>query len=116
MQLNFLWTLLISLGLTEALELCFAYIFKIRNKSDLLLVITVNIITNPPVVLLSYLLNSRTEVPQLLTVSVLEAAAILTEGLYYRHYAQAIRRPFLFSLGANAFSYLTGLIINLILL
>jgi len=116
MQLKYFETLLISLLLTEVLELCFAYILKIRNKSDLLLVLVVNVITNPPVVLLSYLFNTRTGVPQFLTVSVLETAAILTEGLYYRRYAEAIKRPFLFSLGVNAFSYLTGLLINYIVL
>jgi len=114
MQLQFIETLVVSLVLTEALELCFAFIFKIWNKRDILLVLVVNVITNPPVVILSYLFNTRTDVPQLLTVSVLEAAAVLTEGLYYRRYAEAIKHPFIFSLGANAFSYLTGLLINYI--
>ena len=45
----------------------------------------------------------------------MELAAVLTEGLIYRARADWLRRPFLFSLAINAFSYLTGLLINRIL-
>ena len=38
----------------------------------------------------------------------LEAAAVLVEGAIYARLAEGLRRPLLFSLGANAFSYLTG--------
>ena len=40
---------------------------------------------------------------------------MLTEGLIYRSRADWLRRPFLFSLAVNAFSYLTGLLLNLLL-
>ena len=40
---------------------------------------------------------------------------MLTEGAIYRARADWLRRPFLFSLAINAFSYLTGLLINRIL-
>lgn len=112
MQLDFVWTLLISLGLTVLLELAFAVLFKIRGLNDLILVVVVNIITNPAVVLLNYLLLNRTNIPQAGVVLVLEAAAVLVEALYYRRYAQKIGRPFLFSLGANAFSYFIGLLLS----
>lgn len=114
MHFDFVWTLLISLGLTIILELVFALILKIREANDLILVIVVNVITNPAVVLLSYLLLKRTNFPQILVVLVLEAAAVLVEAIYYRRYAEKIKRPFLFSLGANAFSYFIGLFLNII--
>lgn len=112
MQLDFIWTLLISLGLTLFFEIFFCLFFKIRNVHDLALVVLVNIITNPPVVLLHYLLSQKTQLPQVLIVLVLEIAAVMVEGLYYKRYAKKINRPFLFSVGANAFSFLTGLIIQ----
>jgi len=112
MQFDFVWTLLISLGLTLVLELAFALIFKVHRAYDLILVIVVNVITNPAVVLMNYLLLRHTVIPQLLIVLVLETAAVLIEGFYYKRYAEKISRPFLFSLGANAFSYIIGFILS----
>ncbi|MFB0921651.1 MAG: hypothetical protein QMB62_12365, partial [Oscillospiraceae bacterium] len=99
MGLDFVRTLLISLGLTIVLELIFAYSFKIRGKSELILVVVVNVITNPAVVLLNNLLQRRTELPRVTVVLILEAAAVLVEGLYYKRYAKTIKKPLLFSLG-----------------
>ena len=112
MQIEFVWTLLISLGITIILELAFALIFKVRRVHDLLLIVVVNIITNPAVVLLHYLLVQRAGLPQILVVILLETTAILVEGFYYKRYAENVNKPFVFSLGANAFSYFTGLLIN----
>ena len=112
MQLDFIWTLLISLGLTLILELAFSLAFRIRSSHDLGLVVLVNILTNPPVVLLNDMLSRKTELPHVLIVLILELMAILIEGLYYKRYADEIKSPFLFSLGANAFSFLTGLILQ----
>lgn len=112
MQLDFIWTLLISLGMTLILELAFCLAFRIRSTHDLGLVVLVNILTNPPVVLLNYILSRKTELPQVLIVAILELAAVLIEGLYYKRYAKEVKRPFLFSLGANAFSFFAGMIIQ----
>ena len=65
--------------------------------------------TNPPVVLLCTLF------PSPWVTAAMELAAVLTEGAIYRARADWLRRPFLFSLAINAFSYLTGLLINRIL-
>lgn len=111
MQLDFLGTLLISLGLTLVLELAFCLIFKIRGVHNLILVVLVNILTNPPVVLINYLLIQNTPVSPIITVLILEAAAFLTEGFCYKHYAENIKRPYLLSFGANTFSYFSGLLI-----
>ena len=112
MQLDFMWTLLISLTLTLILELAFCLVLRVRGKHALTMVVLVNVLTNPPVVLLNTILSRKTELPHVLIVFILELAAILIEGIYYKHYADEIKRPFLFSLGANAFSFLTGLILQ----
>lgn len=100
----------ISLGLTLVLELIFALIFMIRNKKDLLLVCLVNVITNPVVVFLYYLAGGKRG-PLLLLV-LLEAGAVTVEALYYKAYGGKIRHPVLFAAGTNAFSFLTGKVIN----
>lgn len=112
MPTDFVRTLLISLGLTELIEFAFAYTIGLRGSKDLILIALVNVMTNPAVVLLNAILTRKTELPHLLILVALEAAAILTEGAYYRRYADNIRRPFLFSFGANAFSYFMGLLIS----
>jgi len=112
MQIDFVWTLLISLGLTELMELGLAYILGLRNKKDFVLMAMVNVMTNPAVVLLNALLTRKTGLNHFLIVAFLETAAIVIEGAYYKNYAEKISRPFLFSLETNAFSYTVGLVIS----
>lgn len=112
MQIDFIWTLLISLGLTIVLEVIFGLVFKLRGTYNFSLVVLINVITNPPVVLLNHLLRQNTDLPWALIVLVLEITAVMVEGLYYRRYAEDVKQPFLFSLGANAFSYFSGLLIT----
>ncbi|MBP8641018.1 MAG: hypothetical protein KBI01_09015 [Oscillospiraceae bacterium] len=112
MQMDFLWTLLISLALTLVLELVFSLAFKVRSTHSLTMVLLANVLTNPPVVLLNNILSRKTELTSVIIILILEIAAVLIEGIYYNRFANEIKRPFMFSLGANAFSYLTGLILQ----
>ena len=100
-------SLVTSLALTLVLELLFALICGIRRLRDILLVILVNVMTNPPVVLTHNLM--RLNSPVFITIA-LEAAVVAIEGFAYKYSASSIKRPFLFSFGANVFSYLLGLL------
>lgn len=102
--------LAISLGLTLALELIFALVFKVRGR-DLILIVLVNFLTNPAVVLSHALLSGYTSIAEVYIILALEVTAISIEWLCYKYRAENIRRPLLFSIGANSFSYLSGLII-----
>ena len=97
--------LLLSLALTEAVECAFALSLGKRDKA-LLLCALVNVITNPPVVLLSRLLGGGW-----LLVAGLELFTVAVEGLLYR-YSGLFKRSFLFSLCANALSFFLGLLVN----
>ena len=104
-------TFAISLGLTLLFELLIARLCNLRGR-DYLLVVLVNILTNPAVVYLdmvcaAYLPNGRDlwQIP-------LEIGAILIEGLCYAKYARSIRHPRMFALVANLFSYGCGLLLN----
>lgn len=107
--------LLASLGISLALTLVFETGFFLltgkRDKKDLLLLVLVNILTNPVVVLLYWLTVLRWEVNSVIIVP-LEVFAVLTEGFYYRKYGLNFKHPYLFSLAANAFSFGAGLLIN----
>ena len=103
----------LSLGLTLAFELAFALLWGLRGR-DLLLCCLVNLLTNPPVVLLALLWRHFGPNPPWLPVPLLEAGAVLMEGRLYRRDGERVRRPFLFSLCANAFSFVLGLVFNAI--
>ncbi len=49
-------TMILSLALTEAVELCTAWVLQLRDRKGLGIVALVNLLTNPVVVLLSVLI------------------------------------------------------------
>ena len=102
---DLLLSLLLSLGLTEVFECGFALCTGKRGKA-LILCALVNLITNPPVVLLHALWSGGW-----LLIAGLELAAAAAEGSLYR-YSGLYKRPFLFSLAANGLSFSLGLLIQ----
>jgi len=105
--------LLISLIATIALEALVFYASGKHDRKDLLLLVMVNIVTNPAVVLL-YWFASDAGLNLALTTLVLEAGAIITEGCYYKRYGRHFPRPFRFSIVANVFSYSIGFLAQLL--
>ena len=111
-------SLAVSLFLTIVLEIGFFVItgklFTIkRDKKDFLLVILVNILTNPVVVLLYWLTALYTNWNTVIVLIPLELFAVFTEGYYYKKYGSNFRRPYLFSTAANIFSFGTGVLIQI---
>lgn len=109
-----LTTLAISLALTLALEEAFALVWGLRGRRELGTVALVNLLTNPPVVLLYHTAVGLLGWNALAVTAALETAAVLVEWRYYRLCSQQLRRPLLFALLANAFSYGAGRVINLL--
>lgn len=102
----------ISLGLTIVLELAFAFAAGKRDRKNLLLVCLVNVLTNPVVVLASYLGSHYTTWNPSLYKLPLEIMAVLVEAYYYKTYGRDFRYPLRFSLFANLFSFGMGAILN----
>ena len=102
--------LAISLSLTLLLELAFALLWGVRGKG-LLLVILMNILTNPAVVTLHYICTAVFGWNGILPVLFLEAAAITAEGICCRG---VIQKPWTFAICINLFSYFAGEILQLI--
>ncbi len=109
--LELLPTFALSLALTLILELSVALLCRLRGR-DLLLVILVNILTNPAVVYLDMVCGALLPNGRDLWQIPLELGAIAVEALCYSRFATAIRRPWMFALVANAFSYGCGLLIQ----
>ena len=111
--------LIVSLVLTIFIESGFFLLTGKRNRKDLILVVLTNIITNPVVVLLYWLvaLNASWSLTlektplEFLTKILLEFFAIVTEGRYYKKYGREFRRPYVFSVAANTASFGAGILI-----
>jgi hypothetical protein len=101
--------------MTLVLETGFFLVIGKRNKKDLLLVVMVNILTNPVVVLIYWLAVLRAWWNSILVLVPLEIVAVLVEGCYYKKYGNSFKRPYLFSLAANTFSYGAGVLIQLLI-
>ena len=99
----------VSLILTLLLESLFGLIWGVKGKRDWLLLLLVNVVTNPIVVTLHYCVSSAW-----VFTAVLEVSAVLAEWLAYRRWGRTVKPAFLFSLCANCFSYFSGLLLNLI--
>ena len=99
--MNLLLSLLTALTLTLFFELLFALLWGVR-KDGLLLVVLMNILTNPAVNLLHFFTVSLFGWSAMWVVPILEAAVVLTEGFCCK---DIIKKPWLFALLINGFSY-----------
>lgn len=106
--------LAVSLALTLVLEESFAIAWGLRDRRELYLVFLVNCLTNPPAVLLNHIAVLSLALPRFSVELPLEAVVVLIEWLCYRRGSRHLRRPFLFALLCNAFSYGIGCILNLL--
>ena len=105
--------LAVSLALTLVLEEGFALAWGLRGRRELVLAALVNCLTNPPVVLLYHSARALWGLSAPTAAVILEAAAVLVEWRCWRAFSEQVRRPFLFALLSNLFSYGTGCVINL---
>jgi len=114
MSATILSSLAISLVLTLVFEAGFFFLAGKRNKKDLLLVVLVNTITNPLVVLCYWLIIFYTQLNAALLLLPLEIFAVVTEGALYKKFGHDFKRPYLFSLSANSFSFAMGMLLQMI--
>ena len=98
----------ISLGLTLLIELPIGFAMGMRRKKHILLMILVNVLTNPAAVLLCWLGAAQPPV---------EIAVFLVEaGIYYwfsKDDKWQIKHPILLALLANLISWTSGILIQL---
>ena len=108
-------TLILEMGfflLVRALDKNCVLLFKAHVKKDIILVVMVNVVTNPAVVLIYWLTILYANINEVLTMAALEIFAVLIEGYYYNRYGQGFKRPYLFSAAANVFSFGVGVLVQ----
>lgn len=106
--------LAVSLLLTLIFEEVFAWTWGLRGKRELGLVALVNCLTNPPVVLLYHTAAGFRHWNAALVTAVLEIAAVVVEWFCYRAFSEQVKKPLLFALLINLFSYGAGCAVNLL--
>lgn len=109
-----LTVLAVSLLLTLVFEEGFALLWGLRGRRELGLVALMNCLTNPPVVLLHHTATGLWHWNSLLVTVILEGLAVLVEWRCCRAFSEQVKRPFLFALLINLFSYGAGCVINLL--
>ncbi len=103
----------VSLLITELSELAAAALLGVRSRRDFLLVLLVNLATNPSVGILfdGFWLFTGAAPPWFLLLAA-ELAAVIAEALLYRgRLAYRKLRPIVLSLILNLISYLCGVFI-----
>lgn len=109
---------LVSLGLTLIIETVVALFWKIRMPG-MIVVWLVNTLTNPPAVLLVWLLvRLFPGVSSVVIQLPVECIVVLVEAWIYRGFAKkekwTIRHPVWLSVAANAISWSIGLMIQIV--
>ena len=110
--MNLLLIMIKCLLCTIVIEILIALVLNIKDKKDLLYVVLVNILTNPIVVLVPILINSKFKI---ITLYSLEILTVFIEGYIYLKVLKYKKlNPFILSILLNLASYLIGGIINMI--
>lgn len=106
-------SLLVSLALTLLVENAGAALLGVRKKKDFLLITLVNIVTNPLLVQTLNILSLTLKIiPLWYLILLLEATAVVAEGLLYRNRLNYKKiNPFVFSFILNSLSYFGGRVI-----
>lgn len=104
----------VSLLLTLVFEEAFALAWGLRGRRELGLVALMNCLTNPPVVLLYHTATGLWHWNAVLVTVVLEGLAVVVEQRCCKAYSEQVKRPFLFALLINLFSYGAGCVIDLL--
>ncbi len=108
-------TFALSLGLTIVIEGSVALVFRMKGR-DLVLLVLVNVLTNPAVVYLNMLFGGIFPEAWVFWWQIpLEIAAVVVEGVLYFKLSRSLRSPWMFAVIANVLSYGMGLIITFVL-
>ena len=100
------------LVMTILLEMAFALFVGIRGRKNLLIVLLVQVLTNPCAVFGMVWFMSRTNVHYVVYELLIESLVVIVEWLIYRKMIKDLKRPLAFSLAANYFSYSFGIVLG----
>ena len=102
--------MILALAITTLIEILFAFIIKIRDKQDILNIVLANILTNPLLVSVTFVIFLKYgERVQSMIEILVEIIVLVIEGLIYEKYLRYNKiNPFLISFILNFSSYIMG--------
>ena len=105
--------MLYCLGSTIVIEGVLAFLCGVRKRSDQLIVLLVNVLTNPLLVSIGYLILLRFgRTTYDAATAVMEIAVVFVEGWIYKKFLTDRKHQFWLSLFLNAGSFLIGMGLN----
>lgn len=104
------YIMFLALVVTILLEVLSALIIKIRDNKDIINIILVNVLTNPLLVSITYVIFLKFgEEIQKIVEAVMEITILIVEGILYKKYLKNDKiNPFLISFILNLSSYTIG--------
>lgn len=117
MWIDILSMFAVSLILTIIIESVVARIWGLKTKKEMLLVLLVNILTNPAAVFCVWIGNSYLGSPfDFLFQCIIELGVVVVEGKVYSSFAREeawnIKKPLQFAFIVNMISWLSGVVIQ----
>lgn len=115
--MNLFKIMIVSLLATLMIEIVVALCLGIRDKKDLINVLIVNVMTNPLVVSIAFMVNLRHGLMmKRIAMIILEFLALIGEGFVYKRVLEYKKiNGYLVSLILNVTSYLLGIIVNMVI-
>lgn len=105
--------MLYCLGSTIVIEGVLAFLWGLRSRSQQLIVLLANVMTNPLLVSLVYAITFRFGAGAYnIATAILETLVVLAEGFVYKRMLPEQKHPFALSLFCNASSFLIGVGLN----
>ena len=110
-----IYSLCISLILTNIVEVILAVIRKVRDEDSISMIIAINCMTNPVVVFLSNMcMKLNNNVITIAVVLALEIMVVIVEGLWFKkHLKKNKKDAYLLSMFLNVTSFSLGILFSL---
>ena len=110
----------VSLGLTIIIECSVARVWGLKSRKEMLLVLLVNILTNPAAVFCVWICNGYLGSDfSFLYQCIVEFVVVVVEGEVYSSFAREegwnIKKPLQFSIIVNMISWLSGVVLQYII-
>lgn len=107
----------VSLGLTIIIECSVARVWGLKSRKEMLLVLLVNILTNPAAVFCVWICNGYLGSDfSFLYQCIVEFVVVVVEGKVYSGFAKEegwnIKKPVQFSIIVNMISWLSGVVLQ----
>ena len=116
MSIYYLKMFVVSLLLTQVIELFILFLLREHNKKNVGLMILANILTNPAAVFLATWCTTFTRGMWQIVIQIpIEILVVLVEAYVYRSFAKCegwnLKKPIRLAIVANTVSWLVGLIL-----